>query len=119
MSVRNLEKLFAPQRVAVVGAGAERSSVGHIVLRNLVEGGFEGVVYPVNPARESVHGIQAYASVKETPAPPDLAVVCTPAEAVPDVARACGEAGVGAMAVLSAGFREVGERGLALEQQAR
>jgi acetyltransferase len=117
VSVRNLEKLFAPQRVAVVGAGAERSSVGHIVLRNLVEGGFEGVVYPVNPGRESVHGIQAYASVKETPAPPDLAVVCTPAQAVPDVARACGEAGVGAMAVLSAGFREVGEQGLALERK--
>ncbi|HEX3279501.1 MAG TPA: bifunctional acetate--CoA ligase family protein/GNAT family N-acetyltransferase [Thermoleophilaceae bacterium] len=117
MSVRNLEKLFAPKRVAVVGAGADRSSVGHVVLRNLVEGGFEGVVYPVNPGREAVHGIQAYASVKETPAPADLAVVCTPAEAVPDVARACGEAGIGAMAVLSAGFREVGEQGLALERK--
>ena len=117
MSVRNLEKLFAPQRIAVVGAGAERSGVGHIVLRNLVEGAFDGVVYPVNPGRESVHGIQAYASVRETPARPDLAVVCTPAATVPDVARACGEAGVGAMAVLSAGFRETGDRGLALERQ--
>jgi acetyltransferase len=117
VSVRNLEKLFAPRRVAVVGAGAGRSGVGHIVLGNLLDDGFEGVVYPVNPGRESVHGIQAYASVAETPAPPDLAVVCTPAETVPEVVRACGDAGVRGLAVLSAGFREVGEEGRALERQ--
>ena len=70
-----MDKLFAPQRVAVVGAGGDHSSVGHTVLGNLVGGGFDGVVYPVNPGRESVHGIQAYASVGDTPSPPDLAVV--------------------------------------------
>jgi acetyltransferase len=116
MSARNLEKLFSPRRIAIVGAGNERASVGHIVLRNLVDEGFEGVVYPVNPGRESVHGIQAYASVADTPAPPDLAVVCTPAASVPEVVRGCGEAGVPALAVLSAGFRESGDAGAALER---
>ncbi len=117
MSVHNLEKLFAPKRVAVVGAGADESGVGHTVLMNLLQGGFEGVVYPINPGREAVHGIQAYSSVAETPAPPDMAVVCTPAATVPEVVRSCGEAGVRALAVLSAGFRESGEEGLALERQ--
>ena len=86
-------------------------------MRNLLEGGFEGVVYPVNPGHESVHGVQAYASIADTPEPPDLAVVCTPAAAVPDVVRTCGEAGVGAVVVISAGFRETGEEGAALERE--
>ena len=117
MSVHNLDKLFAPNRVAVVGAGTAPTSVGHVVLRNLLEGGFEGVVYPVNPGHESVHGVQAYASIADTPETPDLAVVCTPAAAVPDVVQTCGEAGVGAVAVISAGFRETGAEGAALERE--
>ena len=117
MSVRHLDKLFAPRRIAVVGAGTAPTSVGHLVLRNLLKGGFEGVIYPVNPGRESVHGVQAYASVGETPATPDLAVVCTPAATVADVVQKCGEAGVRAVAVLSAGFRETGEAGAALERE--
>ena len=76
------------------------------------------MVYPVNRGREAVHGIQAYASVAETPAVPELAVVCTPAAAVPDVVRACGETGVPAVAVISAGFRETGSEGAALEGKA-
>jgi acetyltransferase len=56
VSVHNLDKLFGPRRIAVVGAGAEPNQLGHLVLRNLVEADFGGVVYPVNPARESVGG---------------------------------------------------------------
>jgi acetyltransferase len=117
MSVRNLDSLLNPSHVAVVGAGGERMQLGHIVLRNLVDAGFEGVVYPINPSRESVGGIQAYASIAETPAKPELAIVCTPAAAVPEVVRECGEAGVAAIAVLSAGFREVGAEGAELERR--
>jgi len=117
MSVRNLDSLLNPSHVAVVGAGGERMQLGHIVLRNLVDAGFEGVVYPINPSRESVGGIQAYASIAETPAKPELAIVCTPAAAVPKVVRECGEAGVEAIAVLSAGFREVGAEGAELERR--
>ncbi|MGP8163386.1 MAG: GNAT family N-acetyltransferase [Acidimicrobiales bacterium] len=119
MSVHNLKNLFSPNRVAVVGAGREPAQLGHIVLRNLVDGGFDGVVYPINPGRESISGIQAYPSVAETPARPDLAIVCTPAASVPDVVRACGERGVPAVAVLSAGFREAGAEGSELERLVR
>ena len=116
MSVRNLDSLFSPTHVAVVGAGGEPMQLGHIVIRNLIDAGFEGVAYPINPGRESVGGIQAYASVADTPARPELAIVCTPAATVPGVVRECAEAGVAAIVVLSAGFREVGDEGAALEQ---
>ena len=119
MSVHNLKSLFNPNRVAVVGAGREPSQLGHIVLRNLIDGGFDGVVYPINPGRESVSGVQAYPSIAETPAKPELAIVCTPAAAVPEVVRACGEEKVPAIAVLSAGFREAGAEGAELEQAVR
>ncbi|HXW58766.1 MAG TPA: GNAT family N-acetyltransferase [Solirubrobacteraceae bacterium] len=115
MSVRNLDSLFSPTHVAVVGAGGEPIQLGHIVMRNLVDAGFEGVAYPINPGRESVGGIQAYASVADTPAKPELAIVCTPAAAVPGVVRECAQAGVAAIAVLSAGFREASDEGAALE----
>jgi len=117
VSIRNLESLFSPRHVAIVGAGAERVQLGHVVLRNLVDAGFDGVVYPVNPTRESVAGIQAYASIADTPATPELAVVCTPAAEVEGVVRECGEAGVKAVAVISAGFREVGDEGRELERR--
>jgi len=119
MSVHNLKNLFSPTRVAVVGAGRESSQLGHIVLRNLVDGGFDGVVYPINPGRESVSGIQAYPSIAETPARPDLAIVCTPAATVPEVIRGCGAREVPAVAVLSAGFREAGAEGAELERLVR
>jgi acetyltransferase len=117
MSVRNLDSLFNPTHVAVVGAGAERTQLGHIVLRNLVDAGFDGVVYPINPNHESVGGIQAYASIAQAPAKPELAIVCTPAAALPQVVRECGELGVAAIAVLSAGFREAGAAGAELERR--
>jgi acetyltransferase len=116
VSVLNLDRLFAPERVAVVGAGGNRDSVGRLVLENLLGGDFGGVVYPVNPGREAVHGVQAYASVADTPATPDLVVVCTPASTVAGIVENCGEAGVPAIAVLSAGFRETGAAGAKLER---
>jgi len=117
VSVRNLNSLFDPTHVAVVGAGGDRAQLGHIVLRNLVDAGFEGVIYPINPGRESVGGVQAYASVSQTPARPELVIVCTPGASVPEIVRECGEAGIPAVAVLSAGFRETGAEGAELERR--
>jgi acetyltransferase len=117
VSTRDLDRLFNPRRVAVVGAGQDRMQLGHIVLRNLVDAGFGGVVYPINPSRESITGIQAYASVSDAPATPDLAVICTPAEVVPEIVRECGEAGVPTVAVLASGFRETGAEGRELERR--
>jgi len=116
VSIRNLDKIFDPKRIAVIGASDTTTSVGYTVLRNLVGSGFKGVVYPVNPKRESVQGIQAYQDIPSLPAPPDLAVICTPAKTVPAIVRECGEAGTRGIVIISAGFREIGQEGRDLEQ---
>ena len=116
MSIRNLDKIFDPHRVAVIGASDTPTSVGYTVLRNLVGSGFRGVVYPVNPKRESVQGIQAYKDIPSLPHAPDLAVICTPAPTVPAIVRQCGEAGTRGLVIISAGFREIGIEGKKLEE---
>jgi acetyltransferase len=119
VSIRNLDKIFKPQRIAVIGASNNPGSVGYTVLRNLIGAGFDGVVYPVNPRRESIQGIQAYPSVMGLPKAPDLAVICTPAPSVPGLVRECGEAGVHGIIIVSAGFKEAGAEGRVLEEQVR
>ena len=119
MSIRNLDKIFEPRRVAVIGASDTTTSVGYTVLRNLVGSGFPGVVYPVNPKREAVQGIHAYKDIPSLPHPPDLAVICTPAPSVPAIVRQCGEAGTRGLVIISAGFREIGAEGRKLEELVR
>lgn len=85
MSQRNLERLFRPRSIAVVGASNRPRSVGATVMRNLLQGGFGGAVLPVNPKFDTVAGVPAFRSLASLPDTPDLAVVCTPAAAVPDV----------------------------------
>ena len=117
MSIQNLHKIFDPHRVAVIGASDTPTSVGYTVLRNLIGSGFRGVVYPVNPKRESVQGIQAYQDIKSLPHAPDLAVICTPSPTVPGLVRSLGEAGTRGIVIISAGFREIGAEGRKLEEQ--
>jgi len=117
VSTLNLDKIFSPTRVAVIGASDNPTSVGYTVLRNLVGSGFRGVVYPVNPKREAVQGVQAYKDIFSLPHPPDLAVICTRAETVPGIVRQCGEVGTLGLVIISAGFREIGAEGRKLEQQ--
>ncbi len=117
MTVRNLDRIFRPKRVAVIGASERTDSVGYTVLRNMISAGYDGVVYPVNPKREAIHGIQAYPNVASLPKTPDLAVVCIPAKFIPQVIHECGQAGILGMLILSAGFREAGEDGRALEAE--
>jgi acetyltransferase len=114
---RPLEKMFRPKSVAVIGATERPLSVGKSVLWNLISNRFGGTVYPVNPSHPSVLGIKSYPSIREVPEVVDLVVIATPAKTVPGVIRECGEAGVRAAIVLSAGFKEVGEAGRALEAE--
>ena len=83
MSSRNLEYLLAPHSVALIGASDRPGSVGATVMRNLVTGGFDGPVWPVNMRHREVGGRRAYARVADLPEAPDLAVICTPAPTVP------------------------------------
>lgn len=117
MAMHKLDRIFKPQRIALIGVTPNPKSVGGKVLSNLVGGGFRGVVYPVNPTSEAVLGIPCYPDVRSLPKTPDLAIICTPAEQVPDMIRQCGEAGIFGIIILSAGFREIGDPGKVLEQQ--
>ena len=119
MATLNLDKIFRPKRVAVIGASDTPNSIGSIVLRNLIGESFDRVIYPVNSERESVHGVQAYPDLASVPKLPELAVVCSAATEVPGIVAECGQAGVGGMLILSTGFTEVGPQGQKLEDQVR
>lgn len=109
--------ILRPGSVAVVGASRERERVGGAIFHNLVEGGFRGTVYPVNPNAPAVQGVLAYPDIGALPAVPDLAVVATPASAVLPAARDCAAAGVPALVVVSAGFAEFDHRGRNLQAE--
>lgn len=114
-----LNAIFAPRTVAVVGATDRPGSVGRTLLWNLISNPFGGTVFPINPKRNSVLGIRAYPSIKDTPEQVDLAIIATPAPTVPGVIQDCVDSGVQGAIVLSAGFKEIGEEGIALEKQIR
>lgn len=105
MSVRNLESLFHPRSIAVIGASARAGSVGNVVWRNLRAGGFAGELWAVNRKGEAVEGGTAYADVAALPAAPELAIVCTPAATVPQLIAELGQCGTRAAIVISAGLR--------------
>ncbi|MCI5082536.1 MAG: GNAT family N-acetyltransferase [Saprospiraceae bacterium] len=106
---KQLKKLFQPKSIAVIGASDTEASVGFMVMKNLLAGSYKGHIFPVNIKHKKVHGLKAYYHIADLPEAPDLAIITTPAYAVLQVVRECGEAGVGALAILSAGFRETGE----------
>jgi acetyltransferase len=114
---RPLDVFFAPKSVAVVGATENAGSVGRTLLWNLVTSPFGGTVYPINPKRSSVLGVKAYPSVTAVPEAVDLAIIVTPPPSIPAIIKECGENGVQGAIVISAGFKEVGPEGAALEKQ--
>jgi acetate---CoA ligase (ADP-forming) len=110
-AVAAVEHVLRPRSVAIVGASRRPGSIGAAVMANLVAGGFDGPIFPINPHASTIEGLPAYASLRDVPEAPELAVVGVPAAQVIDVANDCAAAGVGALVVLSAGFSEVGEAG--------
>jgi acetyltransferase len=114
-----LDAIFAPRAVAVIGASERAGSVGRALLWNLISSPFGGTVYPVNPKHGSVLGVRAYRRVAEIPEPVDLAIVATPAVTVPGIIGECADARVRGAIIVSAGFRESGPAGAALEREVR
>lgn len=112
----DITPIFEARSVAVVGASERPGSLGTVVFRNLTEAGFKGPIYPVNPKYQSVQERDCFGSVTDLDDPVDLAVIVTPAAAVPRVLEDCGTRGVPAAVILSAGFREAGATGKALEE---
>jgi acetyl coenzyme A synthetase (ADP forming)-like protein len=116
---RTLEPLFRPRSIAVVGASRRRDSIGGAILRNLLEQEFQGPVYPVHREASYVQSVPAYPTVDAIPGPVDLAVIVVPAAHVLETVEACGQKGVRALVVISAGFKEVGPEGRARETALR
>jgi acetyltransferase len=114
-----LDAIFAPQSVAVIGASEASGSVGRTLLSNLLTNSFGGAVFPVNPKRATVLGVKAYRAIGAVPPTVDLAVIATPAPTVPEIIRQCADAGVRGAIVISAGFKELGPAGAALEREVR
>jgi acetyltransferase len=112
-----LDVFFSPKTVAVIGATETANTVGRTILWNLVSNPFGGTVFPINPKRPSVLGVKAYKHISEVPEQVDLAVIVTPAASVPGIIHDCGEEGVKAAIVISAGFKEIGAEGTELERQ--
>ena len=117
MVTLNLDKIFNPKSIAVIGASDEEGSVGYILMKNLTELGYQGKVYPVNIHKTEILGFKAYQTVDQLPETVDLAVIATPAKTVPDIVEQCGKAGIPGIIIISAGFKEVGPEGKALEDK--
>jgi len=106
MSIRNLDKMFRPRSIAVIGASARPKSVGAALMTNLMNGGFDGPIMPVNPKATALHGIMTYKDVASLPLMPDLAVIATPPDTIPGLVDELGRRGTRAAVILTAGFAE-------------
>src|SRR5215217_5647722 len=108
----DLDTIFAPKSVAVVGATENPGSVGRTIVWNLMSSSFGGTIYPVNPKRPSILGIKAYPSLTAVPEIVDLIVVVTPAKTVPDIIKEAVDIGIKSAIIISAGFKETGPDGV-------
>ena len=115
MSIRNLDRMFAPRSVALIGASARPGSVGNVLLANLLGGGLPGPVWAVNPKGGQIFDQTVFKSVESLPGVPDLAVIATPPQDVPLLISALGKRGTRAVVVITAGFGELGEAGRRLQ----
>lgn len=112
-----LTNLFNPQSVAVVGASKTPGKIGNAIMRNIIQSGYQGALYPVNPKESEIEGFACYPSVSAIPGEVEMAVLSVPASRVLAAARECGEAGVKTLTVVTAGFKEIGKEGLDLEKK--
>ena len=112
----NLNNVFNPRSIALIGASDREGSVGRVALTNLIQAK-DRKIFPVNPNKKSVLGLECFKDIASIGDPVDCAVIATPAREVPGLVEACGKAGIGGAVIFSAGFKEIGEEGRLLEQQ--
>jgi len=115
MVTQNLDSVFNPKSVAIIGASDEEGSVGHAIVKNFTQHGYAGKVYFVNIRKPEILGVKTYQNIAQIPETVDLAMIATPAKTVPGVVEECGKAGVKGVIIVSAGFKEIGAEGKALE----
>jgi acetyltransferase len=119
MSIENLDKIFHPKTIAVVGASERKGSIGHALMHNLVERGFPGEIYPINPKHKKIWGKPACSTIAELKNSVDLVVIATPIVSAPQLVKECTAAGVGGVVIISAGGKEIGEEGKKIEAAIR
>ena len=111
----NLDSLFKPKAVALIGASAKELSIGNVIIRNLIHYRFRGPVYPINPKVDEIRGLKAYPTILDVPGEVDLAHIVIPPLLVPEEVENCGKKGIRAIIINTAGFKEMGAEGQALE----
>ena len=107
-----LDPIFKPRSIAIVGASRDPKAIGHQCVKNLIESGYEGKIYPVNPKADEIEGLKCYHSIEEIPDEVDIALITVPAKYVPAVAEECGRKGVKGLVIIASGFSEVGRKDL-------
>jgi acetyltransferase len=117
MGLFNLDRIFFPNSIAVIGASEKIGSIGHALMKNLVDGAFEGVLIPVHPKYKRIFGIQAFPSLSDSHVSADLVVIASPMRYVPDIINECSSAGAGGAIIISAGGKEIGEEGEKIEEK--
>jgi len=116
-SVRDLDAVFKPQSAALIGASTTPGKLGYDILYNLINAGFQGPIYPINPKADEILGLKAYKDILSIPAPADIAVIVIPARMVIDAVRDCGKAGVKSAVIITGGFAEAGEEGEQMQKE--
>ena len=117
MPIHDMDKLFHPDSIAVIGATDRMETVGSAVMQNLLNGGYKGTIYPVNPNHSKIYDIPSYRSVVDIEAVPDMAVIITPISAVTGVVKDCVQMGISGAVVISAGGKEIGAKGRQIEEE--
>ena len=112
-----LEHFFTPKSVAVIGASVSPGKVGYDIVNNLLEAKFQGEIYPINPKADTILNLKAYPSVMDVPGAIDIAVIVIPSKFVNEALEECGKKGIDSVVIITAGFKEVGPEGKALEMQ--
>ena len=113
----SLEKFFNPQSIAIVGASRQKSKVGYEILTSIINAGYKGKIFPVNPKAETIEGLKCYPDLKSIGQIPSLVIIVVPAQIVPSVMQQCAKTGVKAVIIITAGFKEVDKEGKELEQR--
>jgi acetyl coenzyme A synthetase (ADP forming)-like protein len=113
----SFESFFNPQSVAIVGASRQRGKVGYEILKNMIEAGYPGKIYPVNRKAEEIEGLKCYPDLASIGKVPELVILVIPAKIVPEVMQECGKIGTKSVVIITAGFKEVGREGKALEDR--
>ena len=116
MSIHNLDRMFQPQSVAVVGASDKQGRIGTTIFNNLILGGFKGALYPINPNHHRLFGKEAYPTLEKVPDAIDLAVIAIPIQSVPAILRSAAKLNIGGAVIISSGGKEIGVQGQAAEQ---